>query len=256
MKKLSASILSLALLFFGALFFASPAQAGDPDPKIDICHANNGSKGFVPLNVNISSIVNLKTGDPEGHGLDTTDVIPAFDWVHEKVRYYFPGSNLVSKGYILSTGCKEDAVPRTVTANAPIYTPPSCVLTDWKNNPYGTVELPENLGDRVQGVSFGPSLNTDNPDAAFFYTEYALKAADEDFTYSWAEGQTGKFTQQATHISSDPLWVVDSKTGIGGCETANTGAGPGTTMLMYAGGGIAVLGLLFFLLPKLTRRNS
>jgi hypothetical protein len=255
MKKLYALVLSLALLLAG-LIFAAPAQAGEPDPKVDICHANNGSKGFTQNNVNISSIVNLKTGNPEGHGLDTGDVIPSFSWVNSGVRYYFDGLNLASKGYILDTGCKENAVGVSVKPNVPTYTPPSCVLGDWKKNPYGTVTLPENLGEGVDKVSFGPSLNTDDPKHGIWSVQYALKDNDDDFIYSWADGENGKFTIEATNISSDPLWVVDSKTGIGGCETAATGASPALTTGLYVGGGILLIGLLFFFSTKYNRRKE
>ncbi|UDL16845.1 membrane protein [Arthrobacter phage Atuin] len=256
MKKFFASILSLALLLIGSVFLAAPAQAGEVDAKVDICHANNGSKGFTANNVNISSIVDLKTGKPEGHGLDERDVIPSFSWVQDKVRHYYDGKNLASLGYILGTGCKENAVGVSVTPNLPTYTPPSCVLTDWKKNPYGTVNIPENLGEGVEKVTFGPSLNTDVKDAPTWTVHYGLKPNDEDFVYSWAEGENGKFTINATHISSDPLWVVDSKTGEGSCETANTGASPALTTGLWIGGGLAILGLLFFLAPKLARRKS
>lgn len=254
MKKSTAAIILVLLFLIGFLYTAPKANAGEPDPKVDICHANNGSKGFTLNNVNISSIVNLKTGEPSGHGLDEQDVIPSFNWVHDGVRRYFDGKNLETKGYILQTGCKEDAVPFAVTPNLPTYTPPNCVLTDWKNNPYGTVTIPENLGDGVDKVSFGPSLNTDAD--PYFTVHYALKANNEDYVYSWADGQTGKFDLPATHISSDPLWVVDSKTNVGSCETANTGAGPALTTIGYIGGGIAALGILFFILPKIRRRTA
>jgi hypothetical protein len=255
LKKLIASFLSLALLMIGSVFLAAPAQAGEVDPKVDICHANNGSKGFTKNNVNLSSIVDLKTGVPKGHGLDTRDVIPSFNWVDSGVRRYFDGLNLETKGYILNTGCKEDAVPFAVTPTLPTYTPPSCVATDWKKYPYGQVNIPSDLGEGVDKVSFGPSLNIDDPKAPIWSVQYSLKANDDDYVYSWAAGENGKFTIPATHISSDPLWVVDSKTNVGSCETAATGASPALTTGLWVGGGLAVLGLLFFFLPKIRRKS-
>lgn len=251
MKKVIAGVAVAGAMAISMGLGSIPAHAGSDDQKVQFCHSNEGSKGFSFVDTSISAVVDVKTGLPKGHGVDTKDIIPAFNWINDGVRYYFDGMNLDKVGQIdvANKSCASDAPDNVaVVPNTPTYVPPSCPLPDGANE-YGQITIPENLGEGVASTTppvLDPTTNT-------WRVTYTLKADTADVNYEWANGQTGVFTFKAKHISEDDLWVVDSKTKVGGCELSNTGAAQ--DLLLYGGIGVGILaagaGAVYF-----TRRKA
>jgi hypothetical protein len=237
MKKVFASTISLALMAFGAVFFASPAQAGNED--VTFCH-NTAEGKYEILTLPPAGVLNGHVGASHQGGLD---VIPAFEYRDGNVIKYFDGQNL-DKSYLLTQGCKENATPVSVTPNAPTYEPPTCQNP---NAPWGQVNIPGDLGNGVASTT--PAVQTISPDGktAVWKVTYTLEGDTEEHVYTWADGnpeRTTLFSFDAVHISTDPLWVIDSKTGKGRCELSNTGASINEIALI-AGGGAVGLGMIF-----------
>lgn len=240
MKKIASILLSFALLLMSAVFFASPAQAGETD--VTFCHALGNGKYQLKTQVADEGIVNGHAGASHQSG---KDIIPSFSWVDkkDKTRYYFDGQNL-DKSYLLNQGCKENAVGVSVTPNAPTYAPPTCANP---NLPWGSVTIPTDLGNGVLKTT--PAVLTENRDkTADWSVTYTIKDNDDDFAYTWADGnpeKTTKFSFDAVNISTDPLWVIDSKTGEGHCELSNTGMSGINNNVLLAAGGLLFAGMVF-----------
>lgn len=252
-KKVSA----LTILAAVGLSFMSvaPAQAGNVDHKIEICHANEGAKGYTNPTVDYSSIVNIKDGtvDPNGHAVHQggRDIIPAFNWVNDGVRYYFEGRNL-DKSALLANGCVEPAVPGAVTPVPPTYTPATCLDPKATEHPFGTVNVPAELGEGVKSATT-PALNADK---TVWNVTYTLKDSDAEFTYAWPANQNGVYNFTVVPLTADKNWVVDSKTGVGSCELPDTGAQQSILLYGGVGGGIVLLGALLMGANKLARRRA
>lgn len=208
MKKTSSALLTAAIVAASIIGFSTPAQASTD--KVDICHAT-GSGKYVSQSV-------AKDGTANGHAehQDGRDVIPAYSWIEDKVRHYFAGQNLQLVG-LIAAGCKAPAVPGIVTVNAPVYVPASCSRPTL---PYGQVVVPADKGAGIE-ANTEPALNDAN---TVWSTAYSLKPDTEDRTYAWPANQTGKFEFAVVPITADPMWVTDSKTGVGQCEMPETGA--------------------------------
>jgi hypothetical protein len=239
MNKVIAGVAAAGAMAISMGLSAVPAQAGSDDQKVQFCHSNEGSKGFSFVDTSISAVVDVKTGVPKGHGVDPKDIIPAFEWVNDGVRYYFDGRNLDKVGQIdiANKSCASDAPDSVaVVPNAPTYAPPVCPLPEGANE-YGQITLPENLGEGVEKAT------VTEPTAASkqWTVTYTLKSDTADVDYEWANGQTGVYTLAAKHISEDDLWVVDSRSKEGRCELSNTGAAE-DLLLWGTVGGVAVLG--------------
>lgn len=245
---------SFTLLAVIGLAFASvaPAQAGNPHgdlDKVQFCHANNGSKAYSFVDTSIDAVVDVKTGNPKGHGVDTGDIIPAFNWKYEGVRYYFDGLNLDKAG-LINRDTKSCAAVGTVHPNAPTYLPASCTTNP--KAPYGTVIVPVNLGDGIKSAS-EPKLNGDK---SVWNVNYTLKDSDDEFTYSWPANVNGAYNFTVVPITADKYYVVDSKTGVGACELPDTGASQNLLTYGGIGAGILVLGALFMGTKLIRRRRS
>lgn len=252
-KRVSAlTILAAIGLSFIA---ATPAQAGNIDHKIEICHANEGSKGYTNPTVDYDSIVNLKDGTvvKNGHAVhqDGRDIIPAFNWIDNGVRYYFDGQNL-DKADLLANGCVEPAVPGVVTPVPPTYTPATCLDPKAKDNPFGTVNVPAELGEGIKSAST-PTLNADN---TVWNVTYTLKDSNEEFTYAWPANETGVYNFTVVPLSADKNWVVDSKTGVGSCELPDTGAAQDILLYGGIGAGVLLIGATLMGANKLARRRA
>lgn len=252
-KKVSALTILAAIGF--SFMSVAPAQAGNVDHKIEICHANEGKKGYTNPTVDYSSIVNLTDGtvDPKGHAVhqDGRDIIPAFSWINDGVRYYFEGQNL-DKAALLTNGCVEPATPGVVTPVPPTYTPATCLDPKATEHPYGTVTVPTELGEGVKSAS-EPTLNADK---TVWNVTYTLKDSNEEFTYAWPANETGVYNLTVVPLSADKNWVTDSKTGVGSCELPDTGAQQSVLLYGGIGGGIILLGGLVMATNKLVRRRA
>lgn len=238
MKKVSSFMLAAGILAATTVSLATPALASSD--KVDICHAT-GSGKYVSQSVAKSATAGGHAGHQDG-----ADIIPAFSWVDKGVRYYFDGQNL-DKASLLTTGCKVPATPVTAKPTPPTYVPATC--SD-PSNPYGRVIVPGqlNLGDGVDSAG-RPGLN----DAKTQWSVgYALKANTEDTTYSWPAGFNGTYTFTVVPITADPMYVVDSKTGVGACEMPDTGAGSWMLPAAAIGGGLMIAG---FVMARRKRTN-
>lgn len=235
--KLSAVALAAALV--AAPLLVAPAAQASTD-RVTICHATSAANGKYNLNeVDKNSIIT------SGHGAHELDIIPAFSWVENKVRHYFEGQNLDKVG-LIALGCKEPTTPGVVTINAPVYVPASCARPSL---PYGEVVVPADKGQGIESHT-KPALNTSN---TVWSTAYQLKQDTEENTYAWPAGQTGQFEFTVVPITEDPMWVVDSKTGVGQCEMPETGAGE---VLTWGAIGAAALGAGLLINYRARRRNS
>lgn len=232
MRKFIMAIFSMVLVALSFAFITPAANAGTD--KVTICHAT-GSGEYVPLEV-------AKNGTVSGHARSShqggQDIIPAFSWVDDKVRYYYDGMNL-DKIALLDNDCKVPS--ETVNSNPlpPTYIPASCLRKDL---PYGEVVIPADKGEGVGGSSV-PALNADS---TIWSASYTLTPPTEDVVYSWPAGFDGSFTFKVVPITEDPLWVVDSRTGEGSCVLPDTGANDyllplGGAALLLVLGGAAVL---------------
>jgi LPXTG-motif cell wall-anchored protein len=238
MKKVSSFMLAAGIIAAPTISLAAPALASSD--KVDICHAN-GSGKFVPLSVAKDSTAGGHIGHQDG-----ADIIPTYSWVDKGVRYYFDGQNL-DKAALLTTGCKAPATGVVASPVAPTYVPATC--SD-PSLPYGRVIVPGqlNLGEGVAEASRA-GLSEDH---TTWSVGYALKAATEDTVYSWPAGFNGTYTFTVVPLTADPMYVVDSKTGVGSCEMPDTGAG--SWMLPAAGVGFGLM-VAGFLMTRRRRTN-
>jgi LPXTG-motif cell wall-anchored protein len=233
--RMSAVAIAIGI-FAAAVSVAAPAQADSG--KVDICHATGNGK-YVPQSI-------AKAGAANGHAThqDGADIIPAYSWVDGKVRYYFGGLNL-DKAALLATGCKAPATPVTAAPVAPVYVPASCSNPEL---PYGRVVVPANRGEGV-GATTEPAVNAGHTDWSVAYT---LNADTEDRAYSWPSGTSGTYSFHVVPITEDPMWITDSKTGVGQCEMPETGA----SLPWALAGGLLLGGVALFGASKIRRRNE
>ena len=242
MKKLSASILSLALLFFGAIFFASPAQAGIPD-AISYCQATGNGTYHVIKNAPLASLI-TKDGEFKQGGINQNDKVPPF-------AYDFGGSNSGNKeglNWVENTDrifLMNDCQPVTNTLN-----PPTMDVVNYTCTTSGEAVL--NGVDRRVATT-GPTL--DNETKTFTATA-SLPDNTTYITYTWADGTIADktLTTVMPNPTADDLW--DEATG--GCRTPDTGAGGISNFALMVGGGAMGAGLLLFGILSATgrRRNA
>jgi hypothetical protein len=243
LRKITTAILAAAVLGGSAVALAPAAQAGTD--KVTICHATSAANGKYTIN-EVSK--NATAGGHSGADHQNAgDIIPAYSWVEDGVRHYFDGQNLDLVG-LIATGCKAPATPVTAAPTAPVYVPATCATPSL---PYGRVIVPTDLGEGVASAT-EPALNPANTEWA---VSYALKADTEDNTYAWPNGQDGTYKFTVVPLSADPMWVVDSKTGVGQCEMPETGGGISNTALILGGGAIG-LGLMFTATAGFRRRRT
>jgi LPXTG-motif cell wall-anchored protein len=232
LRKITTAVLSAVILGGSALTLAPAAQAGTD--KVTICHATSAANGgYVSIEVDKNATANGHSGTDHQNG---ADIIPAYSWVEDKVRHYYPGQNL-ELVHLIAAGCKAPAAPVTAAPVPPTYVPATCSVPSL---PYGRVIVPTDLGDGVASAT-EPALNPDNTEWA---VSYALKDNTEDHTYAWPKDVDGTYAFTVVPLSADPMWVVDSKTGVGQCEMPETGGGISNTALILGGGAIG-LGLMF-----------
>jgi hypothetical protein len=237
-KKASALMI---LAVIGLTFMSvAPAQAGNPDgDKVQFCHSDEGKKGYTYNDTSIDSVVDIKTGEHKGHGLDANDIVPKFNWVYGGVRLYFDGLNLDKSSYINvdAKTCIAPATPGAVTPAPPIYIPATCLDPKAMEHPYGIVNVPTDLGDGVKSAT-EPVLNAAKTS---WNVTYTLNDNNAEFTYAWPANQTGVYDFTVVPLTADKNWVVDSKTGKAGCELPDTGAK--RDLMVYSGIGLGILGL-------------
>lgn len=226
MRKVITAVFAMALITLSFIFIAPAANAGTD--KIGICHAT-GSGKYVSQEVAKDGSANGHSGSSHQNG---SDIIPAYSWVENKIRYYFDGQNL-DKAALLQTDCKAPA--DTVVANPlpPIYVPANCMNPEL---PYGEVVVTDALGEGVASATT-PKLNADN---TVWSVSYALNEPTEDKVYTWPAGVDGNYTFKVVPITEDPFWETDSKTGKGSCVLPETGA---PDYLLPVGGAIALFAL-------------
>lgn len=233
MKKLVAGITAIFMMtvsFFGLMLVVAPAANAGTE-KVGICHANEGKKGFVYIEVAKDGSVNGHAG--AGHQAGA-DIIPSFSWI-EKVngvntRMYFAGQNTTKTEAEFSAADCGDVEEEFITVEmpAPTYEPGKCGNPAFED---GKLTIPP----AVEGVTV-----TDVKANGIWSVMYAL-----DEGYVWKTPMPGSDEFEARvwefevkHISADDLWVVDSKTGVGGCEMPRTGGGISNTALILGGGAI------------------
>ncbi len=210
--KKPVALTAIALLAAGTLLTAAPAQADSG--KVDICHATSAANGkYVKIEISKDGTANGHAGDSHQDG---RDIIPAYSWVEDQVRHYFPGQNLDQVG-LIAKGCKAPADGVIASPVPPTYVPASCAAPEL---PYGRVIVPAVLGNGVASATV-PGLSPDN---TAWSVAYSLQADTEDTDYSWPAGLDGKYNFTVVPITADPLWITDSKTGVGSCELPDTGA--------------------------------
>jgi LPXTG-motif cell wall-anchored protein len=210
MRKIIMAVFSMALVALSFVLVAPAANASSD--KIGICHAT-GSGKFVSQEISKDGTANGHAGDSHQDG---RDIIPAYSWVENKVRYYFDGQNL-DKADLLLNGCISPV--ETVSANPlpPTYVPATCARP---NLPYGEVIVPVDKGEGVAGSS-DPSLNADN---TVWSVSYALTQPTDEKVYTWPAGFDGSFSFKVVPITEDPFWETDSRTGEASCKLPDTGA--------------------------------
>lgn len=224
MNKLTAATIAASILA-APLVLAGPASAGTD--KVTICHATSAANGhYNQIEVAKDAIAGGHAGHQDGR-----DIIPAYSWIDKGVRYYFEGQNL-DQGALLANGCQVPAEQVPAAPNTPVYVPASCARPAL---PYGEVIIPKDLGTGVAGATSAMST-----DPATFSVAYALAEPTPERVYSWPAGTTGTWQFTAVPITADPMYITDSKTGVGGCELANTGA---KDLLLPALSGALVLGV-------------
>ena len=175
------AVLSSNLLPVYASALTAPTSAVD---KIDICHANEGVKGYTLNDVDVSSISNLTTGN--GHGTDkgthSGDIIPPFT---NTVGENYEGKNWTAEGMtIYANDCETET-----TADPEIPAVPT-VNTITKCDTYGSVVLPVDTDTITYSVS--PASPTEGK---FTVTANPAKDVELDVTgTSYTLGQNGKAT--------------------------------------------------------------
>jgi LPXTG-motif cell wall-anchored protein len=230
MKKLVTALLAGLILTGATLAISTPAQASSD--KLTICHATGKDGKYVTETPDKSAVV---AGHAGASHQDGQDIIPAFSWVTDGVRHYFDGQNL-DKAALLDTDCKAPATYVTASPYPPTYIPASCATPDL---PYGRVVVPGalGLGEGVADASRA-GLNQANTE---WTVNYTLKAPTDSTVYQWPAGFDGTYKFTVVPLSADPLYVLDSRTGVGQCEMPDTGAKswmlPATIV-----GGAAILG--------------
>lgn len=237
MRKFIMAVFSMVLVGLSLAFIAPAANAGTD--KIGICHATGNGK-YVYIEIS-------KDGTASGHAgeehQDGEDIIPAYSWVEDQVRYYFDGQNL-DKIDILTNGCKSPVATVTASPVPPTYVPATCARPEL---PYGEVIVPADKGEGVASAT-EPTLNAEK---TVWSVSYALVSPTEDKTYTWPVGSDGSFTFNVVPISADPFWVVDSKTGTGECTLPETGAADYLVPI----GGAAILLALGAVLMRANKRT-
>lgn len=240
MNKITSLGTVLVMLFSLAFLTAVPAQASNGN--VTICHANNGSKGYVVQTIAKEAI--FKKGHDQHQ--DGRDIIPSFTYTKvedgQNIRYTYPGLNL-DKADLLAVGCVEAPETENLVAapNPPVYNPPACItapvgITEADAAFYGSVTVPADLGEGVKSAT-EPVLSEDK---SVWTVSYTLADATEEVVYSWPANVTGAFSFETTPLSADPLWVIDADTRVGACELSDTGAG---NVMLIVGGGALLLGL-------------
>jgi LPXTG-motif cell wall-anchored protein len=224
----------VALTFMALSFvFIAPAANASTD-RIGICHAT-GTDKYVLQEISKDGTANGHAGEKHQDG---RDIIPAFSWVDNKVRYYFEGQNL-DKIDILNNGCVSPVETVVASPIPPKYVPASCARP---NLPYGEVVVPADKGTGVAGAS-DPRLNADN---TVWSVSYAPTQPSETKTTVWPEGFDGSYHFNVVPLTADPNYVVDSKTGVGQCELPETGAKDyilpvGGALVLLTAGGVAMV---------------
>jgi len=208
-------------------FTLAPAHAGD-SPNIQICHATSSETNpYNPITVSKNSIIK-----GVGHGADTGDIIPPFEYSEKKdgPLVTYPGQNWnPTNEAIYLNSCN---IPLKVVAPvAPTYSPGTCEL------PTGSVTLP----NQPEGVilNSGPVL-----DGNIWKVSYVPTAG-----YKFETETSGIFAFTVIGPdATDPNW--DASTG--GCGLPQVGAGDLTNLIIPAGGLLALGMALYFV----TRRRE
>ena len=239
MRKFLVAIFAMVLVALSFVVIAPAANAGTD--KIGICHATGNGK-YVPIEV-------AKSAALEGHNAAShqmVDIIPAFSFINEKIRYYFEGQNLDKAAY-LNNGCVSPVETVTASPIAPVYVPASCARP---NLPYGEVVVPADRGTGVSGVS-DPRLNTDN---TAWSVSYALATNTDTKSHVWPTGFDGSYNFTVVPLTDDPLFITDSKTGKGECTLPETGAGG--DYMPYLGGAAILIALGVFMMARTNKRQA
>lgn len=253
MKKLTTGIVSttLAALSFGVLAVTTAAPASANTGNIGYCQATASERN--PFNYITASIDSLldSNGELKQGGINANDIVPAFSYItKDNVRKYFNG-NPVGQATVTAADCPGGPELVLAEPSDPAYIPPSCLNPEY---PWGRVSVPDDLGLGV-ALASEPVLNETAKTFSLFYT---LKPDTKTEYFQWPDtsGETKNYILNATHISSDPLWVVDEKTGVGQCELSATGAGDQIQwwMIPAAAGMFLLAALLFVAKPFIGRR--
>ena len=253
MKKLTSGALSttLAALSFGALAVTTAAPASANTGNIGYCQATASERN--PFNYITASIDSLldNNGELKQGGINANDIVPAFSYItKDRVRKYFSGQNTTATS-VSAADCPGGPELVQAQPNDPSYIPPTCLNPEY---PWGRVSVPSDLGLGVASAS-EPVLNETAKNFSLFYT---LKPDTRTEYFQWPDmsGETKNYILNATHISSDPLWVVDERTGEGQCELSATGAGDQIQwwMIPAAAGMFLLAAVLFVVKPFIGRR--
>lgn len=246
-RIISALLTAMAII---ALSFISTAPANANTGSIGYCQATSSDRNpYHFITASIDSLLD-KDGNFKQGGVNANDIVPKFSYINkEGTRRYFDGQK-TTKETLTAADCPGG--PKLVLAapNDPTYVPASCANPAF---PYGKVNVPSDLGTGVGSASV-PELSADNSQFSLFYT---LKDDTKDAYYQWKDvaGETKPYFFATTHISSDPLWIVDEKTGVGQCELSNTGGGI-TELAVMIGGGALGLGMVFLGTVALLNRRQ
>jgi hypothetical protein len=243
MKKLIASVLSLAFLLLGAVLFASPAQASETKEQA-ICHFNNGQGGgFNQITVSKRSIVK-KSGDEGGHGAHDQDIIPPFTWDDGGNDHAsFPGQNWTAANQVLWAN---DCAPAN-NVLTPALAQPTVQATCLDPIGHDALLLPT---QPANVTAADPVLNGDKT----LWTIVFSKTANTLYnTYVWAQGVSETQTIKILPpLTTDPLWDTEA----GQCRMPDTGAGGiSNTALMFGGGAIG-LGLIVLTVSNTMKRRE
>jgi hypothetical protein len=245
MKKLITALLAGLMLTGATLAISTPAQASSD--KLTICHATGADGKYVTETPDKSGVV---AGHAGASHQDGQDIIPAFTWVADGVRHYFDGQNL-DKAALLDTDCKAPATTVTASPYAPTYIPASCATPDL---PYGRVVVPGALG-LGEGVADASRAGL-NPANTEWTVKYTLTQPTDSTVYQWPAGFDGTYKFTVVPLSADPLYVLDSRTGVGACEMPDTGAGGISNAALILGGSAIGAGLIFTSVAGIRRRRT
>jgi hypothetical protein len=255
MKKIVSGILSLVLTVMGfvALSMVSVAPASANTGSIGYCQATASDRN--PYNFITASIDSLldNEGNLKQGGINANDVVPKFSYITKaNVRKYFEGQN-TTKSTLTAADCPGGPELVIAKPEKPSYVPPTC--STYLTYPYGQVTFPADLGTGV--ASHSEAVLSDTKKVLSTY--YTLKADTMTEFYQWddvmGETKTYAFNTQTIADVNDPLYIVDSKTGIGTCELSNTGFMGLDTKVTIVGGLIG-LGILFLIGNAVVRRRN